>query len=667
MAANSTFRTWLRETTGAEELPVDGETSAWALSLVVHLAALVLLTSLSFLIPAPDRLILSVAPPEIEEELLPEEFRFSEEMQEEIGALADAGEAEAEAAAPLEADLSEVVIPLDPVSLVGDVPTFELDEPIIEGPIINEDIAQRGVGSVGATGASGAVDRITVEILRSLDQRPTLVVWLFDQSGSLEPQREEIARRFDRVYEELGVIQTAGAVDREAVDREEDKPLLTAVAQFGSAPKMLTPEPTDDLQAIQAAVRSVKDTDRGTPREGQENVFTAVGTMVEEFKHYRLKRPRRNVLLVVFTDEAGDDIANLDPAVAICRKLEVPVFVVGVPAPFGRRDGYVKYVHPDPELDQTPQRVAVQQGPESLMPERIKLGFLAGGPQDDTLDSGFGPFGLTRLCYQTGGMYFTVHPNRRIDRPVRDGEIDPMATFFSQFFDSRLMKRYRPDYTSAQEYRQKLAQNRARRALVEAATFSETTPLESVQTRFEKRDEAQLAESLTRAQRAAAKLEPKLQRLTSTLLAGESDRKKLDELRWQAGYDLALGRALAAQVRTEGYNAMLAQAKQGMKFEDPKNDTWVIRPADQFTAGSVLAGQAEKAKEYLTRVATEHAGTPWALLAERELAAPLGWEWREDFSNVAARLARQANANPRPQRPPQNLPPRKPNPKPPRL
>ncbi|MEM8864387.1 MAG: vWA domain-containing protein [Planctomycetota bacterium] len=646
-------------------MPVDGETSAWTLSFLLHIAALVTLFTLTMLLPGANRLVLTATPPDPIQETLPEEFRFSEDLQEEIGALSDAGSTEAAAAAPLEADLSEVVIPLEPVSFSGDLPAIELDQPIVQGPTLDDNLLKQGVGSVGATGASGAVDRITNEILLSLDQRPTLVVWLFDQSGSLKPQREEIARRFDRVYEELGVFQAA---ENPAFAKHEEKPLLTVVAQFGSAPRLLTPDPTDDVAEIQAAVRSVRDTDRGKPGEGKENVFLAIGSVVQELKSYRTRKPRRNLMVVVFSDEAGDDIENLEPTVALCRKLQTPVYVVGVPAPFGRREAYVKYVHPDAAFDQTPQSVPVHQGPESLLPERIKLGFLGGGPQDDTLDSGFGPYGLTRLTYETGGAYFAVHPNRRVGRlPGR--QTDAMTTYVSTFFDPRIMRRYRPDYLPLEEYRERLTKNRAKAALVQAAAFSQTTPLESVRRVFEKVNEAQLVESLTRAQRGAAKLEPKINRLATTLLAGEADRKKIDSLRWQAGYDLAIGRALAVKVRTEGYNAMLAEAKQGMKFKNERNDTWVIRPSDQVTSGSVLAKQAEKAERYLTRVVREHEGTPWALLAQRELNSPFGWEWTERYNGVAERLARQANNNNRPRqaRPPQNLPPRKPKPPVPKL
>ena len=35
------------------------------------------------------------------------------------------------------------------------------------------------------------------------------------------------------------------------------------------------------------------------------------------------------------------------------------------------------------------------------------------------MDSGFGPFGLCRLAYETGGLYFTVHPNRKTGKKIR--------------------------------------------------------------------------------------------------------------------------------------------------------------------------------------------------------------------------------------------------------
>jgi hypothetical protein len=185
--------------------------------------------------------------------------------------------------------------------------------------------------------------------------------------------------------------------------------------------------------------------------------------------------------------------------------------------------------------------------------------------------------------------------------------------------------------------------------------------LENVRLRFPKRDEAELAQSLSIAQRSAALLQPKLDMLVQTLLAGEKDRGGIDEPRWRAGYDLAVGRALAAQVRTAGYNVVLAEIKQGASFKNEKNNTWILRSDDAF-ADTSLEKAAAKAKSYLQRAVEENPGTPWAMLAERELATPLGWRWDEDYTEIRPREEGNGNGRPRrepmaPKGPPRRDPP----------
>lgn len=634
-----------------------GEPIAWLASFATHAAALMALALVTALTPLDQAPVLFTSPPPEEPEQLEEAFRVSEELSIDVGALSDGGAGDAAAAAPLEAVISEVSLDLAAVTELGQLPTLDAATPLLASPNPNDNLIVRGVGAVGTTGSRGAVDRLTGEILHSLEQRSTLVIWLFDRSGSLTKQREQIVSRFDRVYEELGVA--VGSVDPEA--DEEEAPLLTAVAAFGAGVEFVTPRPTADVEAIKQAVRSI------SPDEsGEENVFGAVFESVQKHKRYRLRKPRRNVMIIVLTDEAGDDVAQLDRTVDFCRKMQAQVYVVGAPAPFGRLEAYVRYVDPDPEYDQSPQYLPVRQGPETLLPERLRLGYFGRGDFDGPmLDSGFGPFGLTRLTAETGGFYIAVHP-LRVDagRANRRGGGDHMASNLDFFFDERLMRRYRPDYIPVAEYRRRLQTNRARKALVDAAQLSWTAPLENVRREFPKLEEAQFAEDLTRAQRAAAILEPRLEQLVGTLRRGEADRKKLDSARWEAGFDLAMGRALATKVRAEGYNAMLAMAKQGMEFTTGKKDTWIIAPTDRIATGSRAEQEAEQAKAYLTRVTEEHEGTPWALLAKRELDRPLGWQWKDEFRNLAERQARrQANNNrprrerpePKPKRPPPKL------------
>ena len=130
-------------------------------------------------------------------------------------------------------------------------------------------------------------------------------------------------------------------------------------------------------------------------------------------------------------------------------------------------------------------------------------------------------------------------------------------------------------------------------------------------------------------------LQPKIDALYGILAAGLPDREKVTEKRWQAGYDLAIGRVLAVKVRTDAYNIMLAEGKTGMKFKDPKNDTWRLVPnGDISTVGSQTEKAAAQAETYLQRVVAEHPGTPWAQIAAAELRRPLGYAWQEAHTGV---------------------------------
>jgi hypothetical protein len=122
-------------------------------------------------------------------------------------------------------------------------------------------------------------------------------------------------------------------------------------------------------------------------------------------------------------------------------------------------------------------------------------------------------------------------------------------------------------------------------------------------------------------------------------------REREESPRWRAGYDLAMGRVLAQKVRTETYNAMLAKAKRGMSFEDPSNNTWVLEPSNEISVGSKWEREAETARQLLRGVVEEHSGTPWALLARRELDVPIGWAWKEEFTDLSPPPQRRPGNN----------------------
>jgi hypothetical protein len=626
---------WYRQTL-EDDSPFDNDSISFVSSFIFHLLVVLVLGFMPWGAPKEhDTVVLtSSVPDEVEPELLktPQEVYFSNQPSDQIGANSVDGDFMALSMAPEVSEVSEMPLPLEVEP--NDIANVEINNAVqfATGLHYSENLVVKGAAGVGTTGAIGAVDRITHEILLSLEERKTLVVWLFDQSPSMIRQRSSVNERFDRIYKELGVLEAA---KMEAFKKHDDKPLLTSVVAFGKTVTPMTKNPTDQLDEIKKAVDAIPADD-----SGDEMTFHAVIAAAKEYSKYRSAGSTdRNVMIVVFTDEAGSDVADqqfgVDTAVKVCKRYQMPVYVVGVPAPFGTKETQVKWVDPDPKFDQTPRWGVVDQGPETLFPERLKLSFTGSKDEDEALDSGFGPYALTRLCYETGGIYFTVHPNRNVNKAVSRNQVEPFSAHIKHFFDAEHMRRYKPDYVSLEEYNRRVKANKSREALVRAAMISHTGALENPQTRFVKKDEAEFSNALTEAQKDAAKLEPKLEALYAILREGEADREKELTPRWQAGFDLAVGRVLAAKVRTEGYNVMLAAAKRGLKPSNPKNNTWVLKPADEITIGSQYQKMGEKAKMYLERIVKDHPNTPWALLASKELEQPLSWKWTDEFTNLA--------------------------------
>jgi hypothetical protein len=170
---------------------------------------------------------------------------------------------------------------------------------------------------------------------------------------------------------------------------------------------------------------------------------------------------------------------------------------------------------------------------------------------------------------------------------------------------------------------------------------------------FIKRDEPSFNKELTDSQLESARLYPELSEMCSILAEGEKFRSKETSPRWLASFELSYGTALAAKIRAESYNAMLAKAKRGMTFAKPESNTWNLRPSDKVTVDSKLEKEAKLAKELLQSVVEKHTGTPWGILAGRELDNPISWEWVESTTDLNP-PARNNNRNPPP---PPNTPP----------
>jgi len=144
--------------------------------------------------------------------------------------------------------------------------------------------------------------------------------------------------------------------------------------------------------------------------------------------------------------------------------------------------------------------------------------------------------------------------------------------------------------------------------------------------------EGEFVEQLNEAQKYSAKIEPQIDRIYTILKEVEPQSKSLDEKRWLASYNLAMGRILATKCRIELYNAMLAEAKTGLQKNDPKNNLWNLEFDAEFTTkSSQLQKSYATAIKYLQSIVSDFPDTPWALVAQNELDTPMGYKWIDSY------------------------------------
>ena len=270
--------------------------------------------------------------------------------------------------------------------------------------------------------------------------------------------------------------------------------------------------------------------------------------------------------IVLVTDEAGDDEAQIDEVLPLLERYSIPVNCIGILAPFGKLTGADVFAEGKPADE---KEVRVRQGPESRYPEWIHLDYPNGRDDSElSLDTELGPYSLTRLCKESGGNYFPLSMGGGGDWGGGRGRHSQAAT--------TLPRAYAPKYIPEKDFQEQLEKNKAKKALIEAAMLPQVAVIRLSTLTVDAQDEVKKQQMLANVQKPAAKLLPPIDKLLDTLKAGEADEPKLIEPRWKAGYDLALGRALAAKARCQGYDDMVATLKTD-KFKDDKHNMWILR------------------------------------------------------------------------------------------
>ncbi len=115
---------------------------------------------------------------------------------------------------------------------------------------------------------------------------------------SLQRRREEIRDRFERIYEELGIVRKAQGED-DAAKPEGKRAAVDQRFRIWRASEFADEETTADIAEIRDAIDSIK-----LDPSGEEKIFHALFLGADKYKSYRTGSDSRNVVFIVVTERA---------------------------------------------------------------------------------------------------------------------------------------------------------------------------------------------------------------------------------------------------------------------------------------------------------------------------------------------------------------------------
>jgi hypothetical protein len=132
-------------------------------------------------------------------------------------------------------------------------------------------------------------------------------------------------------------------------------------------------------------------------------------------------------------------------------------------------------------------------------------------------------------------------------------------------------------------------------------------------------------------QKGPARVQAELQNQLEALKEiGDQERANEKSKRWRANYDFVLAKLEARIAYVYEYNYMLGQIrKDNLPTIDPaKHSGLRLASQEKMQSGSEAKKLAADAKSLLTKLAKQHQGTPWEIMAKRQALTALGLTWQ---------------------------------------
>jgi von Willebrand factor type A domain len=491
-------------------------------------------------------------------------------------------------------------------------------------------------GEIGAMveGYGAAMGILTQEIIRMMRQQKVTVVWLFDESSSLEDDRREIRENYLRVYDELGI-----AAQQDADLRRGSDVLLTVVASYGADIHEQTPRPTADVEMIRQAIDRIP-----VDQSGTENMCHSIARIVNKYRNMALKGKRKLAIIVV-SDESGDDGEYVEEAISAARGAKAPLYFLGRESMFGYPYARQRWTH---EESGEQFWLRVRRGPETAFPECLQWNGLHA--RWDVQRAGFGPYEQTRMAKETGGIFFVLPGDE--ESLVGQGGVDKKKYEFLAMREYQPVLLARPAYVqerATQQFRDTVWQVISRlNPSSNSILFQNSDPELNIKSEHYPLPLAEFRQAAAPEAIKAAKAMLLTEEGISLLERVRSERALEAMPRWRAAYDLATAQLYLFRLRL--YQFLLTMDEHANNMPKPKNSMstrWNIRwnrrtitPNEiQFkrlqTAFGIKMSRDDyiatvKAQEKATtammkKVIKDHPDTPWAQRAQLELNSGFGF------------------------------------------
>ena len=212
---------------------------------------------------------------------------------------------------------------------------------------------------------------------------------------------------------------------------------------------------------------------------------------------------------------------------------------------------------------------------------------------------------------------------------------DAVETLFP--FSAEVMAKYRPDAVAIADILKDGEKYPIRKAAVEALDLIKKEWRSSEEGSTELRTMIQTAagdafkKTIMAEQETPARIEGELE---AKIVQLEKLAQKLDEeknLYWRITFEYALAQMKARLAFMSEYNLALGNIRTDNlpKVDEAKGQSGLVLVAsDKMKSKKEVKETAEAAQELFLKIAKEHPGTPWAVLAKRHSVMGLGLEWK---------------------------------------